>query len=35
MLRRLRKVEAWVQDLQSECGVEDEEYINAWIHELE
>lgn len=30
----MRKVKAWVQDLQSESGAEDQEYIDAWIHEL-
>lgn len=33
--RRMRKAQAWVQDLQSECGTEDQEYIAAWINELE
>lgn len=33
--RRMRKAQAWVQDLQSECGTEDQEYIDAWVNELE
>jgi DNA-binding FrmR family transcriptional regulator len=34
-LARLKKVEGWIQGLESECGAEDQEYIDAWIHELE
>lgn len=31
--RRMVKAQAWVQDLQSECGTEDREYIAAWVRE--
>lgn len=31
---RMRKVEGWIKDLESECGTEDQEYVDAWIHEL-
>lgn len=32
--KRMSKAQAWVQELQSECGTEDQEYIAAWKHEL-
>jgi hypothetical protein len=31
--RRMVKARTWVMDLQSECGTEDREYIDAWIKE--